>query len=562
MAFWDTVLSSADAKLYGKRLIPNIVDDNARQQPHKVCLSFPKCWTNLQQGFQDVDWRCFANAINMMAHFLQKEIGQGSASATVMYMGFPDIRTYIVLVAAMKTGHKILFSSHRNSLAGHANLIRQTGCTVLVYTAGFPVSGTLERCRLQAVQVPELATLLDDTPCQHYPYRKTFEEAKHDPCFFIHTSGSTGLPAPVLCTHWSMSTIDHHHLVAPLDGRPSLWGTVLDARRRNYMAWPMSSSSGIGAGVADICFSNTVTVLGPPEQATPDILEDMIKYADVDSASCVPATLEELARSPNVLARLQRLEHISYVGGSLSQHAGEIISQHVRLVCLMASTETVTLVQHLTDHEDWSYVCINPILNGIEMRPVADLFELVYVRNSDCAEFQGVFKIFPHLLEYSMHDLYSKHPTKPHHWRHEGRKDDIIVFRNASKLNPMLHERMIAMHPKVHACMLVGTGRDKPAAIIELYPQYYTEDPWEQKALKQEIWPQASKANDVAEIHGQLEQRYVIFANKDKPFEMGLKGTVQRYATTRLYSQEIEKLYTSIADGGLSTLFQTEAGAG
>lgn len=218
------------------------------------------------------------------------------------------------------------------------------------------------------------------------------------------------------------------------------------------------------------------------------------------------------------------------------------------------------MVQHVTDHEDWAYVCINPVLNGIEMRPVADLFELVYVKNPECAEFQGVFKVFPQLLEYSMRDLYSRHPTKPHHWRHEGRKDDIMVFRNGSKFNPMLHERMIAKHLKVHACILVGTGRDKPAAIIEMHPQYYTEDSLAQQALRKEIWPQASKANDVADMYGQLEQRYVIFAKKEKPFQMGLKGTVQRYATTLLYAQEIEELYTSIAAGGLSALFRTEAG--
>jgi hypothetical protein len=225
----------------------------------------------------------------------------------------------------------------------------------------------------------------------------------------------------------------------------------------------------------------------------------------------------------------------------------------------MASTETITMVQHVTDPEDWSYVCLNPLLNGIEMRPVADLFELVYVRNPDCAQFQGVFKIFPHLLEYSMRDLYSRHPTKPHHWRHESRKDDIIVFQSGSKFNPMLHERTIAMHPRIHACLLVGTGKDRPAAIIELHPQYYTEDASVQKSLLKEIWPYVQKANDVADTFGQLEQRYVIFAKNTKPFEMGLKNTVQRYATTRLYEQEIEDLYTSIAEGGMSTLFRTEA---
>ncbi|KAJ8119138.1 hypothetical protein OPT61_g31 [Boeremia exigua] len=559
MAYWDTVLSSATAKPYGRRLIPHIVDDNARRYPERICFSFPVSSTDLRRGFQDVSWRCFANAVNKMAYFVQRRVGVSSECPTFMYMGYPDIRTHITLVAAMKTGHRVLFSSHRNSLTGHTNLIRQTNCTILLHTAGFPISGILERNRMEAMQVPELAVLLGDSPCEPFPYNKTYEQAKHDQCFIMHTSGSTGLPAPVPCTHWSISSTDRHHLVAPLDGRPSVWGAFFDTRHRNYLAWPISASSGIGAGITDICFNDAITVLGPSEQGTVETMIEMLQYAGIDSASCVPGTLEELAKRPDDLAKLRGLKFIAYVGGSISQHTGDTLSQYVTLVSLMASTETATMIQHVTDPEDWQYICINPILNGIEMRPVEDLFELVYVKNPMCAEFQSVFKAFPHLLEYSMRDLYSKHPTKPYHWKHEGRKDDMIIFKNSSKFDPMLHERFIAMHPKVHACMLVGTGKDKPAAIIELHKEYYTADASMQRELVKEIWPQVSKANDIADTFGQLEQRYIIFANKEKPFEMGLKDIVQRYTTTRLYAQEIEALYTSIAEGGPSTLFRTEA---
>lgn len=166
------------------------------------------------------------------------------------------------------------------------------------------------------MQIPELATLLDASPCECFPYKKTFEEAKHDPCFVIHTSGSTGLPAPVTHTHWSICTTDQHHLVAPLDGRPSVWGATFNTRRRNYLAWPMFSSAGIGAGIADMCFHNTTIVLGPPEQATAKTMGEMIRYANIDSASCVPATLEELANNPGVLANMRGLKHIAYVGGN------------------------------------------------------------------------------------------------------------------------------------------------------------------------------------------------------------------------------------------------------
>ena len=113
-----------------------------------------------------------------------------------------------------------------------------------------------------------MATLLNESPSTAFPYNKTFEQARYDPCIVMHTSGSTGLPAPVTCTHWSMSTTDWHHLVPPLNGRPSVWGSFFDERRRNYLAWPIVASAGIAAGITDTCFSNITTVLGPPEQAT------------------------------------------------------------------------------------------------------------------------------------------------------------------------------------------------------------------------------------------------------------------------------------------------------
>ena len=196
------------------------------------------------------------------------------------------------------------------------NLVSQTHCNILLHTAGFPVSRNLsEKYQLRTVTVPELDVLLDDTPCEHFPYTKTFQEAKFDPCLVMHTSGSTGLPAPVTCTHWSMSTTDQHHLVAPLNGRPTVWGELFDARHRNYLAWPISSSSGIGAGITDICFNNITTVFGPPEQATVETMEQMIQFAGIDSASCVPATLEELSRRPDAMANMRGLKHIAYVGG-------------------------------------------------------------------------------------------------------------------------------------------------------------------------------------------------------------------------------------------------------
>ena len=192
------------------------------------------------------------------------------------------------------------------------------------------------------------------------------------------------------------------------------------------------------------------------------------------------------------------------------------------------------------------------------MRPLGDLFELVYVRDELYADYQGVFQAYPHLQEFSTQDLYSPHPSKTHHWRHEGRKDDVIVFHNGWKFNPKVHERFIEKHPFVHHAIMVGTGKDKPAVIIQLLPEYYTEVAHEQNELLENIWPGVAQANNVVETYSQLERRHVIFAKMSKPFVTGREGTVQRKATVDLYAKEIEELYASIANAGLRGLFRTE----
>ena len=191
------------------------------------------------------------------------------------------------------------------------------------------------------------------------------------------------------------------------------------------------------------------------------------------------------------------------------------------------------------------------------MRPIAGLFELFFIKVARLRDYQGIFKAYPHLEEYSMQDLYSPHPSKAHHWKHEGRKDDIIVFQNGWKFNPMVHERLIESHPLVQHAIVVGTGRDRPAVIIELLPEFRTADCSQLSALLEDIWPCIAQANNVVETYSQLERRYVIFTKQDKRLSADQRE-VQRKAVIELYANEIDDLYTSVASAGLRGLFRTE----
>jgi acyl-coenzyme A synthetase/AMP-(fatty) acid ligase len=96
-------------------------------------------------------------------------------------------------------------------------------------------------------------------------------------------------------------------------------------------------------------------------------------------------------------------------------------------------------------------------VNGLRFVERANgLYEMIVVRDPKLAMFQGMFHTFPELNEISTKDLYQKHPTLPDHWLYRGRADDIIVFSNGEKLNPITMEEKIAEHPDVRSALIVS----------------------------------------------------------------------------------------------------------
>lgn len=73
--------------------------------------------------------------------------------------------------------------------------MRETASEKLLYAAELaplikPLQALLPSVTSDAV--PSLPLMLDSKP-DPYPYKKSFEEARHDPIAVLHSSGSTGM---------------------------------------------------------------------------------------------------------------------------------------------------------------------------------------------------------------------------------------------------------------------------------------------------------------------------------------------------------------------------------
>jgi hypothetical protein len=176
------------------RLLPQIVDDLARDEPSRIFTSIPHT-NDISDGFRDVTALEFATAVIRAAWFLEKTLGRSNSFETLTYIGPSDLRYPILSLAAPKAGYKTFWTSPRNSFEGHMSLIDAVQGKVLMTPAVVPpgIGIVIEKAHMKHVVIPELTSWLDASEnTSPYPLIKTYDEACLQPYMIIHTSGSTG----------------------------------------------------------------------------------------------------------------------------------------------------------------------------------------------------------------------------------------------------------------------------------------------------------------------------------------------------------------------------------
>jgi acyl-CoA synthetase (AMP-forming)/AMP-acid ligase II len=68
--------------------------------------------------------------------------------------------------------------------------------------------------------VPELPVLLAKGQAREYKFNKAVEEAEAEPFIVLHTSGSTGLPKPIVLPHGYYFGIDRQQQLPNINGHP------------------------------------------------------------------------------------------------------------------------------------------------------------------------------------------------------------------------------------------------------------------------------------------------------------------------------------------------------
>lgn len=91
-----------------------------------------------------------------------------------------------------------------------------------------------------AIMVSAADQWFSEEKAPDFPYNRTFEEAKWDPFVVLHTSGSTGLPKPVVARQGMLCISDAYHNLPEWHGLPILTKAWADMTKEMFV--PSKSS--------------------------------------------------------------------------------------------------------------------------------------------------------------------------------------------------------------------------------------------------------------------------------------------------------------------------------
>ncbi|KAL2280261.1 hypothetical protein FJTKL_12710 [Diaporthe vaccinii] len=462
---------------------------------------------------------------------------------------YPRIFTITSLVSAAET-YQILFTSPKNSQEGHAKLFNETACRTLLYDPNAHAQSTLKILCPRRIAVPSLHFFLDHDDEGLFPYQRSFSHVRNNPCLVLHTSGTTSFPKPIVLSHGQLAVFDAQWRIPSLKGRIHFLRAMASCSPF-LVTMPFFHMAGFSMGIWLPLHPEMRVVFTDPAQPLSLLsIEKSLDSAPIGGAIVPPSILEEVATSKSAMKRFETLRYVFYGGAALSHDAGRAISEKTHLCSQIGSTECVVFATHLTDKSDWDYLCFGSDWSGYEFRPsdLPGIYEMILVRNDDKADFQAVFW-GNNLIEFATGDLYSKHANKPNHWKHEGRLDDVIVFSNGEKLNPITNEKLIASHALVKSCMYVGNRRPQPAIILEMEGENASRSP--SSEIIEAVWPLVEQANKGSPRYSQVQKSYVIITDASKPFLRTAKGGLKRAQTVELFDPEIRELYNTTVQASI-----------
>lgn len=435
---------------------------------------------------------------------------------------------YIVTILGLaRLGYTVFLISTRLAAPALSQLLKRTDCTTVLTTSHF--HSILAEVRENLPQLEHKPILVHsdyygrDAPkfCRVYDPQKEANKT----AAIIHSSGSTGLPHPIL--------LSNANCIATF---------AANLNMRALIASPLFHSHGFYETFRSIYSGKPIYYCNYAFPLTRQSLTDMVNTVKPELFHVVPYMVKLLVETEDGIRSLLGVKMVLFGGSACPDDLGQqLVDRGVNLVGNYGSTEVGRLMNSARPPGDkaWNYLRLLPWAEGyVLMDKVADgLYECVAL---DGLKSKSTTNSDNPPGSYRTRDLLTPHPTREGLWKYVCRLDDRFTLINGEKVLPIPIEGRIRQDELVKEACLFGEGRSLPGVLIikaDRASHLSNED------YIKRVWPAVEAANSKAETFSRIPMDLVVVLPADVQYPRTDKGTFIRVPMCRQFQAEIEAAY-------------------
>ncbi|KAJ7055851.1 putative aminoadipate reductase [Mycena amicta] len=511
----------------------------------------------------------FARAAHRAAYLLRPQ-RNGVDGAVVAMVALTDTLLYQTLVAGCIIAGLIPFPmSHRNSEVALIHLLKATNAHRMLTTRGSLgqyidalTADILAQKPAYALSVQEMPTLAqlylflgrETSQASFTPYPTGKKASLNDAAFYLHSSGSTGLPKAIPISHRYVTSVASEDIFAQfLQLTPRLAVGALPCFHAMGVFTQLMSPIFVGMTACIYPPVSTEEEYRVPGNATAESALENAKKARANGIMTVPAFLQEWAQKEDDVEYLKSLNLVAFGGGPLPTSVGDfLVGQGVNIGLIYGGTEFGAPIIFHPEHAvagEWKWMQFSNRVN-VRWDPVGDgTFECQLLTTPTHLL---ALENLPDVRGYATKDLFERHPTKPYLYRIVGRLDDVLIMANGEKAVPGPMEAILCASPYISGAVMFGRERNQIGVLIE--PAHgHVIDPRDDKQLgefRNLVWSVVEEANVIAPAFAKVYKEMILVVHADRPMVRAPKGTVVKKTTIALYDADITALYDTIEASG------------
>lgn len=577
--------------------LPVLVDFHAkRNSEHLFCLQVER-----DDRVTSVTFKKLQRAILRCQTWLQEQStdihppkvnadGHREKCAPIAILMESHVGLAIHILACMGIGIPVLLLSARLGAPAVRHLIGETGVKLVLVSPrlqrlaveAFPATegrGTnggegdgdpVVRLAASYEQLLEEGHAANPTTCVAHPDHYVSEEDRQ--VIILHSSGTTGLPKPIPCSHrYFLGYATCHDFKSNRVARGLTISTMPFFHVSNFDKIQAPERcidcAEQGFGLVCVCMSLAVgkTICIPPPSTIPtgSSIASLVQKLGAKALLTVPSILEEIESLPDNRGHkaLQELDFVAFGGGLLKQSTGErLLAAGVKLIAQYGATEAGAMTTFFVPEPgyDWRRLRLrSDTLKPLEVRldPVAmGAVQPSVLRsgaNGSSAEQRYAYKLsmkpFGWRERFELQDVIvtqrecsSDSDIGVLDFTLAGRTDDLICLATGEKVRPTMLESLLKQQEGVREAVAFGDQQFELGVIVEPTEVIEADD---LEKFKASIWPAIVEAGRQMDAHAGIVSTDTVLVVGPNALPRSDKGSVLRNTVAQKFAAQIAQVY-------------------